>query len=111
MACRFAKLMMEGKLRAASRLIGDNAESFPLALNSRVSIAGAESFVLLGKHPASHPTKPSVLVSTLFTPPFHPVLFDRLDGSLICHTILRMDGAAGPSGMDVAPWRKLYTSF
>ena len=38
MAHRFAKLMMEGKLRAASRLIEDNAECFPLALNSRVSL-------------------------------------------------------------------------
>ena len=45
--------MIEGKLRAASYLIGDNAASFPPALNSRDSIAGAESSVrgiLLGKH-------------------------------------------------------------
>ena len=95
----------------------DNAKSFPLALNSRVSIAGTESCVrdvLLGKHPAGHTPKPSVLVSpftTLSAPPFHPVLFDRLDGSLIHRTILQMDGAAGPSGMDVASWKKLCTSF
>ena len=108
MACRFAKLMMEGKLRAAPCLTGDNAESFPLALNSRVSVVGAKLFVrdvLLGKHPANHLPKPSLLVSpstTLSAPPFHPVLFDHLGGSLIHHTILRMDGAAGPSGIDVA---------
>ena len=111
------KLMMEGNLRAAYRLIGDNADSFPLSLISKVSVAGAESFVrdvLLGKHPAGHVPKPSVLVSpstTLSAPPFHLVLFDCLDGSLIRRTILRMDGAAGPSGMDVASWRKLCTFF
>ena len=117
MARRFAKLMMEGKLRAASRLIEDNAECFPLALNSRVSIAGTESSVkdvLLGKHPAGLPPKPSVLVSPSTTPsapPFHPVLFDRLDGSLIRRTILRMDGAASPSGMDVASWKNCVLPF
>ena len=111
------KLMMEGKLRAAYHLIGDNADSFPLSLNSKVFVAGAESSVrdvLLGKHQAGHLPKPSVSVSpstTLSAPPFHLVLFDCLDGSLICCTILRMDGAAEPSGMDVASWRKLYTLF
>ena len=57
MAHRFAKLMMEGKLRAAPHLIANNAENFPLALNSKISVAGAESFVrdvLLGKCPPNH---------------------------------------------------------
>ena len=38
-------------------------------------------------------------------------MFEGLDGVLIRHTILRMDGAAGPSGLDVAAWKKLRTSF
>jgi len=43
--------------------------------------------------------KSSVLVSPSdFSPPlFLPALLDNLDGTLIHHTILRMDGAAGPS--------------
>ena len=123
MPCHFAKLMMEGKLKAASHLIGDNAENFPLALNSDVFVVGAESSVrdvLLGKHQQSHlPVtiylcKPSILVcpsTTSSAPPFHSVLFDRLDGSLIHHTILLMNSVAGPSSMDVTSWRKLCTSF
>ena len=117
MAHHFAKLMMEGKLRAASCLIADNVESFSLALNSKVSIAGTKCTVkdvLLGKHPAGHPLKSSVLVSpstTLSAPPFHHVLFDHLDGSLICCTILQMDSAAGPSGMDVASWKNCILPF
>ena len=101
MTSRFAKLVIEEKLRVASHLIGNNAESFPLALNSRVSVVGAELSVrnvLLGKHPASHLPKPSVLISpstTLSALSFHPVLFDCLDGSVICHTILQMDVLQG----------------
>jgi len=78
-ACRFAKLMMEGKLWAATRLIYDNADSFPLSLNVSVTISGVTSIVkdiLLEKHLSHCLPKPSVLVSpTAFSPPpFHPVL-------------------------------------
>jgi len=38
-------------------------------------------------------------------------VFEGLDGVPIRRTILRMDGAAGPSGLDVAAWKKLCTSF
>ena len=115
-ARRFAKLMMEGKLRAATRLIEDNADSFPLSLKTSVTVSGVTSTVgeiLLEKHPCSRLPRPSVLLSpTDFTPPpFHPAIFDNLDGVLVRRTILRMDGAAGPSGMDVASWKKLCTSF
>ena len=30
----------------------------------------------------------------------HPVLFDQIDGTLIRSTVQKMDGAAGPSGLD-----------
>ena len=38
-------------------------------------------------------------------------MFDSLDGTLIHRTVLRMDGAAGPSGLDVACWKKMCTVF
>ena len=44
-ACRFAKLMMEGKLRAATRLIEENADDFPLSLNTSVTVSGVTSTV------------------------------------------------------------------
>ena len=56
LARRFAKLMMEGKLRAATRLIDTNAESFPLSLSTMVSVSGVDRSVkdiLLEKHPRS----------------------------------------------------------
>ena len=36
---------------------------------------------------------------------------ETIDGPLIRRTILRMDGAAGPSGLDAAAWKRLCTSF
>ena len=32
----------------------------------------------------------------------HPVYFNQIDGALIRSTVLCMDGATGPSGMDTA---------
>jgi len=43
--------------------------------------------------------------TSLLPPPFHP---EGLDGVLIQQ---HMDGAAGPSGLDVVAWKKLCTSF
>ena len=58
---------------------------------------------LLKKHPPNQPPKPSTIVSLSdSSPPFHPVVFEGMDGVLIRRTILCMDGAAGPSGLDVA---------
>jgi len=69
--------------------------------------------ILLEKHPSPRLPKPSVLLSPsdFSAPPFHPSLFENLDSILIRHTILHMDGAAGPSGLDVVSWKKLCTAF
>ena len=32
----------------------------------------------------------------------HPVLFEMIDSTLICSVVLKMDGAAGPSGFNTA---------
>ena len=41
----------------------------------------------------------------------HPVIFERITGSLIRTMVLRTEGAAGQSGMDAQAWRRLCTSF
>ena len=41
----------------------------------------------------------------------HPILFDQIDGSLIRSTVQKMDGAAGPSGLDTSCWKRLCTAF
>lgn len=42
----------------------------------------------------------------------HPAIFDSIDGDLIRQVTIRMNGAAGPSGLDAAKsWKRLCTSF
>ena len=41
----------------------------------------------------------------------HPVYFNQIDGALIRSTVLSMDGATGPSGMDTAGLKHLCTAF
>ena len=115
---RFAKLMMEGKVRAALRLIDDDESGGPLHLDSQIAFDGSctpsETVreVLLKKHPPKQPPKPSSIItpdSPTIEP--HPVLFGRIDGQLIRSSALRTDGAAGPSGLDAAAWKRMCTSF
>ena len=111
--------MMEGKVKAALRLISDDSNGGSLNLDSRVESSSSSSTTpemvreaLLKKHPPKQPLKPSAIISsdTLSNEP-HSVLFERIDSELIRRTILRMDGAAGPSGLDAAAWKRLCTSF
>ena len=41
----------------------------------------------------------------------HEVIFEGLDGVVIRNSCLKTDGAAGPSGIDAAGWRRMCTSF
>ena len=64
------------------------------------------------KHPPQEPPKPSAIIPpgvSVIEP--HPVIFDRIDNQLIRSTALKMDGAAGPSGLDASAWKRLCTSF
>ena len=117
----FAKLMMEGKVRAALRLVAENSGGGPLSLESLVASNSTSTTpvtvreVLQQKHPPKQPpTHLSIdTPNTSDTPRTepHPILFDKIDGQLIRNTVLRMDGAAGPSGLDAAAWKRLCTSF
>lgn len=41
----------------------------------------------------------------------HPVMSEVIDGQLILNTVLKTDGAAGPSGLDAAAaWKRILLS-
>ena len=70
--------------------------------------------ILKLKHPEGKPVMASALDSvenSVSTDEPHPVIFERITGSLIRTMVLRTGGAAGPSGMDAQAWRRLCTSF
>ena len=56
-------------------------------------------------------TKSAIITSEVPPDEPHPMLFDRLDGQLLCSTALRTDGAAGPFGLDSVAQKCLCTSF
>ena len=41
----------------------------------------------------------------------HSIVFEKIDGNTIHETALKTDGAAGPSGLDTAVWKRLSSSF
>ena len=103
---RFATLIKEGKLKAAIRLLHDNKVGSPLTPNDEV----IES--LLSKHPPRQPPSTEAIIeSSGSIDPVHPILFEQIDGKLILDSALKSDGAAGPSGVDAAGWKRLCSSF
>ena len=112
---KFSKLMMEGKVRAALRLIADDNTGRPLHIDTIIDpSAPSESVhdILLKKHPPKQPLKEETIVNrnTPVIEP-HPIIFEQIDGELVRSTALKLDGAAGPSGLDTDAWKRLLTSF
>ena len=68
--------------------------------------------MLTKKHPPKQLPKPSaILTSETPSNEPHPVFFERIDGQFIHKIALRMDGAAGPSGLDAASWKSLCSCY
>ncbi|CAB3993759.1 Hypothetical predicted protein [Paramuricea clavata] len=108
----FAKLMMQGKVRAALRIISKDDRGC-LTLDSCVAPDNPKTVrqVLLEKHPPNIPPVQSAILNGDCNMEPHPVIFDRIDGELIQNTAIKTEGAAGPSGLDAMAWRRLCTSF
>ncbi len=119
LAGSFANLMFQGKMKAALRLLNRTGSKSgqPLSLDEIVSTDGSNISVkdkLIEKHPHPAPFNPSHSILQATPPPDHGphfIEFHQINGGLIRFMILRMDGAAGPSGMDVSHWKKICTSF
>ena len=113
----FSRLMAQGKVKAALRLL--SCQSKGKVLNPDDTSPGVESAeaqpktvldTLKEKHPeASAISWDAVLDSE--PPPSHPVVFERLTGDTFRHAALHCQGAAGPSGLDANCWRRLWTMF
>ena len=112
----FAKLMMVGNIKAAIRYVCEQASSKGvLSISQTMDLPGSDQPITVGevlkqKHPAAAPAS---FGSVLFGPvvDFQPVVFDRLDATVVRQAALRSRGAAGPSGVDAAGWRQLCCSF
>ena len=115
-ASTFASLMFQGKVKAALRLLNGakSKAGQPLSLDTVVESNITVKDKLSEKHPEPASLDPSCCLLQTTPPPDHEphfVEFHQIDGGLIRSLVLRMDGAAGPSGMDASHWKKVCTSF
>ena len=107
----FARLMFEGKVRAALRLLLHHDSVGVLNLDHEINGVPVGE-ILKDKHPPAQPANPSTLLPTsACTVEFHPVLFGQVNGDMIRSAALQVNGSAGPSGVDAVGWRRMCTAF
>ena len=111
LARTFSKLMMEGRVRAALRLLATNTHRGLLSLNEMISDNSRRTVrdVLEEKHPEPKPAHAETIVS-LLNNEFHPIIFESITPEVI-KCALQTQGAAGPSGVDAMHWRRFCTAF
>lgn len=112
----FTKQMLQGKVRAAGRLLSQTDRGNVLALTQQADPSDPGSATVLDALKAKHPPAAPVDHDTLISdwpgaPESHPVIFDQITGGTIRRAALRCEGSAGPSGLDAAAWQRLCTAF
>ena len=113
LARSFSKLMFAGKCKAALDLLSNADKSGLLHLNNSANPDDPSSpsvkDVLISKHPPAQPVHHDCILPEDPQDP-HPIIFDSIDANSIRSAAVRMNGAAGPSGLDAHQWRRLCTS-
>ena len=124
MARVFARMMTQGKVKAAQRLLSQDRRGGVLDLDTVVSKTTSSSAhlhndqhdqctvrdVLKQKHPDAQPADDDALLREA-PPRTHEVLFENLDGAIIRSIALHCQGSAGPSGLDATSWRRMCTMY
>ena len=113
LARTFSKLMMEGRIRAALRLLRMNTHTGLLSLDEVINNDSGKTVqdVLEEKHPDAKPAHAETIMSQSGESDFHPVIFESITPEVIRKCALQTEGAAGPSGVDAMNWRRFCTAF
>ena len=113
LAFSFSILMFEGRCIAALDLLSREEKAGILHLDDLANPDDPNTPTvresLISKHPVSQPAYNSCIIPDEPQDP-HPVIFESLDVNAIRSAALRVNGAAGPSGLDSHEWRRLCTS-
>ena len=99
----FAKLIFEGKINAALKLLDKSSRGGVLPLTPETIEE------LKRKHPTAAKPDDSVLIQGP-KPIVDPVMFENIDESVIIKSALRTKGSSGPSGLDADGWRRILVS-
>eukprot|EP00117_Sycon_ciliatum_P025674 scpid101616/ scgid21259/ len=103
--------MTSGKLKSALRMVDGDELGAVLRLDNEID-GETVCDLLKGKHPEAASIKPgSVLVPDGVTQLPHPILLAAITRDNIRRFALKVEGAAGPSGVDADIWQRMLTSF
>ena len=98
-AQQFNKLMNTGKISSANAKLTDTFKGV-LSLDAIVKGKTVEQ-TLIEKHPPSKPIDENYITPVSNeTIPFHPLIFDQINGQHIKKAAMRTHGSHGPSGLD-----------
>ena len=107
---QFNKLMSTGKISSAIAKLTDTSKGV-LSLDEIVKGKTVEQ-TLIEKHPPSKPIDENYITPVSNeTIPFHPSMFDQINGQHIKKAAMRTHGSHGPSGLDANEWRRILTHF
>ena len=81
-----------------------------IPFNLVVKHEDTRSYTTPEETPPQQPLIQLALTTTSYSM-FHPVIFEKLNGILIRSVAIRVQGAAGPAGLDSAFWRRMCTVF
>ena len=105
------KLVSRGNVRAATRLISEEADKGSLPLNKIQPDGRSVRDHLIDNHPTGTSLDPSTISYRSPANEHHHIDFDQIDGPFVLSTIHGMSGSAGPSGLDARGWKRLCSSF
>ena len=100
-----------GNVKSALGLITGRMDQGCLPLNEVQPDERTVKQHLMDKHLAGQPVDTCTISDCSPTNIPHPIIFEEIDGRLIKSIIQRMDGAAGPSGLNARDWKWLCSSF
>ena len=107
---KFAKFVHDGKIKAALRMLDESADQRGVLPLDQETQGQTVRDILKKKHPDAQPATPDILMPEEASQP-HPVIFDNITGEAIRRAAMRVQGGAGPSGLDAGDWRRLCVSF
>ena len=106
-AQQFNKLMLTEKISSAIAKLTDTSKTV-LSFDEIVKDKTVEH-TLIEKHPPSKPIDENYITPVSNeTIPFHPSIFDQINGEDIKKAAMRTHG---PSGLDANEWRRILTHF
>ena len=108
----FSSLVFSGRVKSAIRHLSPDSSGGVLRMDDIIDEQNRKTVhdVLRAKHPPPAPVHDRAMLKT-DPVPVNPIMFDKITPELIRKFGRRMQGSAGPSGLDADAWCRLLTCF